>query len=311
MAIGYYKDELRFVEGPPKLLELECPICLQVMLNDPHLVSCCGHHFCGPCIKEVQEAKQLCPLCKRRRYQAMFDKNIQRSINGLHVYCINNKEGCKWKGELKDLSSHLQHECQYVRVHCKHQHCTFVDQRYTVKTHERKHCPYRPYTCEHCGYKDSFGYITVIHYSSCYQYPVHCPNNCKQEKIPRYQLEDHLDTFCPFRLVECEFSWAGCEVKRRRHEIPRHCSENLQKHLSLVTKACKELKRENQLLNKENSEIKTYITIIQEELEMKYSDYKGSSICKDYGHSLIAACLCITILYLCLPIVFYIIMKIF
>ena len=83
------------------------------------------------------------------------------------------------------------------------------------------------------------------------------------------------------------------------------------KHLSFVAKACKELKRENQLLKKENAEIKTYITIIQEELEMKYSDYKGSSICKDYGHSLIAACLCITILYLCLPIIFYIIMKIF
>ena len=141
------------------------------MLNDPYLVPCCGHHFCGPCIKEVHEAKRSCPLCtcKRRRYQAMFDKNIQRKINGLHVYCINNKEGYKWKRELKDLSSHLQQakregECQYVRVHCKHQHYTFVDQRYTVKTHERKHCPYRPYTFEHCGYKDSFGYITEIHY---------------------------------------------------------------------------------------------------------------------------------------------------
>ena len=68
------------------------------MLNGPHLVSCCGHHFCGPCIKKVQEVKQPCPLCKQYGYQAMVDKklqrkNIERNINGLHVYCINNEEG--------------------------------------------------------------------------------------------------------------------------------------------------------------------------------------------------------------------------
>ena len=117
--VGYSKDELTFVEEPPKILELECPICLQVMLNDPYLMSCCGHHFCGPCIKKVQEAKGPCPFCKESSYQAMVDKKTQRNINSLHVYCINNKEGCEWKRELKDLSSHLQQgiregECQYM-----------------------------------------------------------------------------------------------------------------------------------------------------------------------------------------------------
>ena len=118
----------------------------------------------------------------------MIDKNIQRNINGLHVYCINNKEGCKWKGELKELSSHLQQgkregDCQYVRIRCKHQCCIFVDQRYKVTTHERKDCPDRPYTCEYCGDQDSFSYITEIHYSSCRPYPMSCPNDCKREKF--------------------------------------------------------------------------------------------------------------------------------
>ena len=36
-----------------KILEQECPICLQVMLIDPHLVSYCGHQFCDPCIKKI------------------------------------------------------------------------------------------------------------------------------------------------------------------------------------------------------------------------------------------------------------------
>ena len=284
--VGHSKDDLTFVEEPPKILELECPVCLQVMLNDPHLVSCCGHNFCGPCIKEVQSRNEPCPLCKENSYQAMIDKKTQRNINGLHVYCINNKEGCKWKGELKDLSSHLQREkregdCQYVRVHCKYREyrrkcCTFVDRRYKVTTHERRDCPDRPYTCEHCGDQDSFSYITQIHYSGCRRYPMYCPNDCKREKIPRYQLKDHLDTSCPLQIVECEYSWAGCKVKRRRRELPRHCSENLQKHLSFVSKACKELKRENRLLKKENAEIKESVTNIKEELEMKYSDCEES-----------------------------------
>ena len=149
----------------------------------------------------------------------------------------------------------------YVRVQWKHQDCTFVDQWNKVNIQERKHYPDRPYTCEHCGDKDSFSYITEIHYSRCHQYPVYCPNDCKREKIPRYQLEDHLDTSCSLQIVECEFSWAGCKVKRR-WELPRHCSENLQKQFSFIAKACKKLKRENWLLKKENAKIKKYVVNI-------------------------------------------------
>ena len=235
---GYSKDELTFVEEPPKILELECPICLQVMLNDPHLVSCCGHNFCGPCIKKVQYRNEPCPLCKENSYQAMVDKKAQHNINGLHVYCINNKEGCKWKGELKDLSSHLQREkrqgeCQYERVHCKYRAyrrkchnvtnifqvmhwnqqypfkaCEFIDQRYKLAAHETNDCPNRPYKCEYCGHDDSYVNITEIHYSECYYYLMSCPNKCTQDKIPRCQLKDHLDISCPLQPIECEFSWA-------------------------------------------------------------------------------------------------------
>ena len=265
---GYSKDELTFVEEPPKLLELECPVCLQVMLNDPHLVSCCGHNFCGPCIKKVQSKNEACPLCKENSYQAMVDKKTQRNINGLHVYCINNKEGCKWKGELKDLSSHLQRrkrqgECHYVRVVCKY--CQlFEDQRYKLDAHETKDCPNRPYSCDYCSYSGTHYFVTWWHYSKCLNYPVFCPNNCTQDKIPRYQLKDHLDTSCPLQPVECEFSWAGCEVKPKRQDIPKHCSDNLQQHLSL---ACDELKKEIKLLKKENAEIKKENAEIKKENE--------------------------------------------
>ena len=282
---GYSKDELTFIEEPPKLLELECPICLQVMLNDPHLVSCCGHHFCGPCIKKIQSRNEPCPLCKENSYQAMVDKSTQRNINGLHIYCINNKEGCKWKGELKDLSSHLQQgkregECQYVRVQCKYAKtlldiffltpqkirvCGVMGQRYEVSRHEANDCPNRPYSCKYCYQKDTFCSITEKHYSECRNYPVSCPNNCKEDKMPRYQLKDHLDISCLLQPVECEFSWAGCKVKTIRQDLTKHYADHLQQHLSL---ACKELKRENEALKKENADLKEDIATIKETLEL-------------------------------------------
>ena len=78
------------------------------MLNDPHLVSCCGHNFCGPCIKKSRCRNEFCPLCKETTSSNYIKKGTQCNINSLRIYCINNKEGCKWKGELKHLSSHLQ-----------------------------------------------------------------------------------------------------------------------------------------------------------------------------------------------------------
>ena len=78
-----------------KLVKLECPRCLQVILNDPHLVSCCGHNFCGPCIKKVQSRNEPCPLRKENSYQAIVDKRHNVTSMVYIFYCIDNKEGCK------------------------------------------------------------------------------------------------------------------------------------------------------------------------------------------------------------------------
>ena len=149
-----------------------------------------------------------------------------------------------------------------MRVLCKY--CQlFEDQRYKLDAHETKDCPNRPYSCDYCSYSGTHYFVTWWHYSKCLNYPVFCPNNCTQDKIPRYQLKDHLDTSCPLQPVECEFSWAGCEVKPKRQDIPKHCSDNLQQHLS---RACDELKKENAEIKKENAEIKKENTKIKEDL---------------------------------------------
>ena len=57
------KRDLSFVEDLPKHVEIECPVCLNI-LTDPHLVSCCGHNFCGFCIERVKASDGSCPMCK-------------------------------------------------------------------------------------------------------------------------------------------------------------------------------------------------------------------------------------------------------
>ena len=102
----FSKDELSFAEEIPSHVEIECPVCLNI-LSKPHLMSCCGHNFCEDCIERVKASNGPCPMCKEKEYKSLIDKKCLRIIDGLQVYCTNKEKGCEWKGELKNLPTHL------------------------------------------------------------------------------------------------------------------------------------------------------------------------------------------------------------
>ena len=58
--------ECEFVDPPSKVLQSECPICLQI-LREPHLIVCCGHSICAACIERIEEDGKPCPLCQCKR----------------------------------------------------------------------------------------------------------------------------------------------------------------------------------------------------------------------------------------------------
>ena len=253
----FSQDELTFLEEPgPK--EIECPMCLQVMINDPHLVSCCGHHFCGTCIRRVMDSNGACPYCKRKCYQSVLNKELLRFINGLKVNCTN--KGCEWKGELKDLPAHLnkgkrEGQCQYEEVTCCLNRCEIKKQRQYLEKHEKDDCVQRSYECEYCLHKDTYQYIVKEHYLYCTQYPVFCPNECGLQEIPRCNLQAHVTEECPLQSVECEFKWAGCQYTPLRKDIQQHNNDSQLEHMSLLAEECRELKRENEYLQRENAEL--------------------------------------------------------
>ena len=257
-AHGFSKFELIFIKAPPEEIEIECPICLQVMLNDPHLVSCCGHHFCRTCIKRVKDNNRACPYCKEKEYQTMPDKGHLRIINGLKVNCTNIS--CEWKGELKDLPVHLnkgkrEGQCQYEEVTCAHSDCEIKKQRQYLVKHEKDECAQRRVLCYYCNYKGTYQFIVKEHYPECTQYPVPCPKKCGFRALLRGNIPAHLTEECPLQSVECEFKWAGCQYTSLRKDLQQHNNDSQLEHMSLLAKECGELKKENEKLKKATGSI--------------------------------------------------------
>ena len=252
----FSKDEISFVEELPKHVDIECPVCLNI-LSEPHQVTCCGHNFCKSCIERVKASNGACPMCKERDFQAMVNKGHLRIINGLQVYCTKKEKGCKWKGELKNLSTHLnkgkrEGECQYEEATCRYK-CREIAQRQQLKHHEDKECLQRPFECQYCKLKGTYHSITEEHYKNCSKYPVLCPNKCTSTQMLRGSVTDHVNKECPLQPVDCVFSWAGCKERPLRKDIELHTTDT--KHMMLLAVACGELKKENEKVKQEMASV--------------------------------------------------------
>ena len=133
---GYDCD---FVEPPPD--SLQCPVCL-LTFRDPNLLSCCGHKGCASCIGRIKAAGHPCPICQQP-FDTMLDKHFQRKVLDLRVFCSKMEEGCHWKGELRDLETHLRRDCDHVEEECLYG-CGRRYQRRLLRDHEMDECPQRP-----------------------------------------------------------------------------------------------------------------------------------------------------------------------
>ena len=141
---GYDCD---FVNNPPK--SLECTICL-LTLRDPHVISCCGNHFCRPCVERVQRDRKPCPLCNDPNFTVFLHKGVMREINALLVRCPQKELGCGWEGELGKLQRHVDpgaglndSGCGFVKVGCVYE-CGGRFLRGEIHVHELDACPRRP-----------------------------------------------------------------------------------------------------------------------------------------------------------------------
>ena len=76
-----------------------------------------------------------------------------------------------------------------------------------------------------------------------------CPNKCGS--FPeRQKLDDHVGKECPLTVVECDFHYAGCEVRLPRRNMPEHLKDGLVAHFSLLAVSHKRQQEEIQVYQK-------------------------------------------------------------
>lgn len=120
--MSFTAKDIQFQKELPENFELECPICFEILINEPYLAACCGRHYCGSCTHKIlNSGSNRCPLCNsdaRRNFTIVRDLSHDRSLKSQLVYCTNRSEGCHWSKELKHLQAHLTNSCPYVTVKC-------------------------------------------------------------------------------------------------------------------------------------------------------------------------------------------------
>ena len=67
------------------------------------------------------------------------------------------------------------------------------------------------------------------HWEDCALYPIVCPKGCGA-KISRTSLDKHFGNWCPWSIIDCEFEYAGWEVRIRRKCMKSHLDEDVKDH---------------------------------------------------------------------------------
>ena len=246
-----YKCE--FVEPPPKQLQNECPICLQI-LREPYIVDCCGYSFCAACIERVGRDGKPCPHCNQPGYTTLVNKGLKRALNEFRVYCPHRLSGCEWEDELGKLDEHLNSDplperqlrgCPFAVIECLH--CKEGIRRDKIAGHQLKRCPQRPYTCEYCAeYKSTFEDVAHSHWPECKCFLLPCPNECRPSGsgLQRQHLAKYVKEQCPLTVVQCELHHAGCEVTLPRKDMANHMKNDSIAHISLLVHELAQTKQE-------------------------------------------------------------------
>ena len=253
---GYDFD---FIEQPSD--DLTCSIC-QLVLRDPQLTSCCGHHFCKSCIARILDEWSPCPLCKESSFSTFLDKSFLRKVSELEILCPRSEDGCTWTGTVGTVANHLDDDCQYVEVKCEL--CNGDIQRKNLQEHNNNACPKRPFTCEYCGYSKTWIEITSKHFKKCANFPLQCPNKCGVGVIQRKNLNSHIKTLCPLQVEPCVFEFAGCTVQIPRKESKEHLATNTALHVTLLAGVCAEYKYKLDAKQEEVNELQATVKTLKD-----------------------------------------------
>ena len=224
---GYDYD---FEIPPPD--RLVCKICF-LPCCEPEMSVCCGNNFCKSDVEKMKKAINLskaCPTCRNASFHTYINKQADREIKELHIFCPNKSAGCKWIGEVKDVSNHLKDDkgCLFQKLPCPHK-CGSQFQRQDMPSHIEAECSCY---CQYCRTTADKKTISTQHKEKCGKFPLPC-KRCGKPSILHENLEKHRKE-CPEEPVKCTFHDMGCTVTTPRKNREEHNSKYTERHLELT-----------------------------------------------------------------------------
>ena len=186
---GGYRYE--FVVDPPEYVC--CSIC-HFPSRDPHLSDCCGHIFCYPCLHQRAKTayEATCPNKKcptPRSFKTFKNKQVERTVKDLKVFCTNKSKGCVWQDKISDIITHLSRNCQFEDIECPNT-CGESVQRQHYSRHISSECRNRTIRCQYCRSEGQEFFILDQHKQTCPKLPVSCPNSCKIPGLLQEELAE-------------------------------------------------------------------------------------------------------------------------
>ena len=219
-----------FVERPSQ--DFFCPVSLELLL-EPQLTSCCGHHLSRDAATRLQREGKACPMCNEQEWNAVLDKYHRRRVHEVRIRCPHKGSGCDWVGEVNGLKGHADS------------------------------CAKRPWECEYCGLKCTYGEGEGKHWPTCCKFPEPCPNRCEVGSVERCNVEQHRSV-CSLEPVACEMKEFGCSAVVPRKELATHKRESELQHLTAMAVLNLRLSRQ---LQQDSTERDRKITRLQQDMD--------------------------------------------
>ena len=261
-------------------------ICL-LPSREPYLTDCCGAIFCRSCLKEYSRHATIvstaCPTCRQEHFGSMINKQIDREIRSLHIYCTNKEKGCEWQGELNDISNHLRNSdgCQFEEVKCSNE-CGEMIQRQYLTSHVETECPRRKVSCQYCHDIGEHQFIEGQHKEECPKLPLPCPNKCEVGSVPREDMEAHRKEY-PLKMIQCEYYSVGCKrVKLVHEDFEGYYNENMKEHLMMTKSKLADTTVQLDVAMKQINSLTAVVNRLSTELYPLQLDVKGTkfnSVC--------------------------------
>ncbi|CAF1011313.1 unnamed protein product [Rotaria sordida] len=248
-------------------------------LRFPIQFEVCGHHVCSSCLPDIMRIASRCPTCQQpiAKDKIVNDKDLEKEIQNLEVYCTNKEKGCDWFGILRNFPVHIE-TCGFILIDCLNE-CGAKFERRFLNKHQNEDCTKRTITCEFC--KTSILFENEIsHLNICPEFKIPCPNQCSTQEFSRQQIQNHLDNECSKQEISCPFHDCGCEYRANRTIITQHIKDSSGIHLNMAGKTISIQKQLLTLYEERSNEQKKWIELLARKINALEKTYGSQFIWK-------------------------------